>query len=250
MQVAKKPKKRASDSKGVSEPKAKAGQEASAPEGAPKAKGRKRKVAGAETASAPPASILAGVAVGEARVKKRKKAQSTSEPKPSIRTEFSSSHAEPHSATEQSPAAGAQRTKQKPAGKGTKRATKAAVTITPTTDAKAHATDSQAGHIQAAWQKNQEVGVGGERDAAEHSDGEADVGDDMEADVADWAASTAAGVDARPKLTDEQRLERLQRTVFVGNLPTAVKAKRLKQAFTRCASRSLVQPWCSRIIAQ
>lgn len=39
----------------------------------------------------------------------------------------------------------------------------------------------------------------------------------------------------RPKLTEEQRQERLQRTVFVGNLPAAVKAKRLKQAFARCA---------------
>ena len=67
--------------------------------------------------------------------------------------------------------------------------------------------------------------------------------DDLSADIEDSAAQTnggaadsRAGAGAeRPKLTEEQRQERLQRTMFVGNLPAAVKAKRLKQTFARCA---------------
>ena len=60
--------------------------------------------------------------------------------------------------------------------------------------------------------------------------------------AADGVASARA---ERPKLTEEQRQERLQRTAFVGNLPAAVKAKRLKQAFARCASPS---PNCAAVL--
>ena len=75
--------------------------------------------------------------------------------------------------------------------------------------------------------------------AGENMSGDDDPSADMEGGTgyktggaADGKASAGA---ERPRLTEEQRQERLQRTVFVGNLPAAVKAKRLKQAFARCA---------------
>ena len=86
-----------------------------------------------------------------------------------------------------------------------------------------------------------------ERTASEDSDAEnvSDDGDlsaDTEAGAAHNTGGAADGKASagaeRPKLTEEQRQERLQRTMFVGNLPAAVKAKRLKQAFARCASLS------------
>ena len=71
-------------------------------------------------------------------------------------------------------------------------------------------------------------------------DGEDDISADADADLADTAARAAGGgAAAKPKLTEEQREERLQRTVFVGNLPAAVKAKRLKQAFSQCVDPPL-----------
>lgn len=71
-------------------------------------------------------------------------------------------------------------------------------------------------------------------------DGEDGISADADADMAETAARTAGeGAAAKPKLTGEQREERLQRTVFVGNLPAAVKAKRLKQAFSQCVDPPL-----------
>ena len=103
--------------------------------------------------------------------------------------------------------------------------------------------DSQPAGEQTA-QASKSVASGIDDAEAEAVDGEGDMEGEMEgdmsadeaADVADQAAQTAGGAAAaKPKLTEEQRQERLQRTVFVGNLPAAVKAKRLKQAFSQCA---------------
>ena len=81
---------------------------------------------------------------------------------------------------------------------------------------------------------------------AENVSDDGDLSADTEAGAAHKTGNAADGkVSAaaeRPKLTEEQRQERLQRTVFVGNLPAAMKAKRLKQAFARCASLS---PTCA-----
>ena len=39
-----------------------------------------------------------------------------------------------------------------------------------------------------------------------------------------------------PRRTPEEEAQRLRRTVFVGNLPAAIKAKRVRQTFARCAA--------------
>ena len=83
----------------------------------------------------------------------------------------------------------------------------------------------------------------GEGDGADIAGKNMSADDDFSADMEGGAGhKTGSAADGegsagakRPKLTEEQRQERLQRTVFVGNLPAAVKAKRLKQAFARCA---------------
>lgn len=51
----------------------------------------------------------------------------------------------------------------------------------------------------------------------------------------DSGATAAAPDQARMKRTAEEEAERLQRTLFLGNLPVTVKAKLIKQTFSQCA---------------
>ena len=93
----------------------------------------------------------------------------------------------------------------------------------------------QTGQPSNGTRNGSDVGMAGASDGNGAVEG--DITADEAADVAEQAAHPAgAAAGTRPRLTEEQRQERLQRTVFVGNLPAAVKAKRLKQAFSQCAT--------------
>ena len=58
---------------------------------------------------------------------------------------------------------------------------------------------------------------------------------DAARDVAEVEAAAAEPDQARRKRTPEEEAERLQRTLFLGNLPATVKAKLVKQTFSQCA---------------
>jgi hypothetical protein len=89
-----------------------------------------------------------------------------------------------------------------------------------------HAAGSSSAHMAADLSKDAHA-EGGKL----HSD----LGADKEDGIADGPPGAGGTAVTRPRLTEEQRAERQQRTVFIGNLPAAVKTKRIKQAFSRCA---------------
>ncbi len=205
-----------------------AGEQSAAPEAAIGAKGRKRKAQDAAAGHPAPAELFSGTA--EAQPAKKKKA----------RAETPSQHAQQAAAAEPQPAA----QKRKAPLKAESKASKKAHAGTGEDDAKVPSLTSQCSDSQPAGKQTAQASKSTENGVANGTAGAVDDEGDMEgdmsadeaADVAEEAQQTAGGAaGAKPKLTEEQRQERLQRTVFVGNLPAAVKAKRLKQAFSQCA---------------
>ena len=49
-----------------------------------------------------------------------------------------------------------------------------------------------------------------------------------------------------PRRTPQEEAERLRRTVFVGNLPAAIKAKRVRQTFARCAACAALSTYSAK----
>ena len=236
--------------------KAQAGQRSSAPapEAAKSAKERKRKAQGAASVPAAPAGDPAGTDVAQPAKRRKAKAAAAYRQPDGIVGQHSQ-----QAAAAEPPSSAAQ--KRKAPLVAEEKASKKAHTTTGNKAVSVPADgstglDSQPAHMHTAQQSGSvEHGMAGALNGKGSGDGNSSAD---EADVAAQAARTATGADAaRPKLTEEQRQERLQRTVFVGNLPAAVKAKRLKQAFSRWAKLSLQSPgmtvalnaWCHNAIA-
>lgn len=67
--------------------------------------------------------------------------------------------------------------------------------------------------------------------------------------AAEGAAGKAAEAEqpvGPPRRTPQEEAERLRRTVFVGNLPADIKAKRVRQTFARCAACAALSSSSSR----
>ena len=244
MQVTKKAKTKDSGVEGATADDTQAGERSSAPEPASGTKRRKRKAQDALPAG--PADIPAGTSEpGSAKMKKKPKAAAAD-----TRIDVSpSQHAEQSAAAEPVPSAPKHKAPHTAQKKASKR-THMAEGVTSVPAGKSEATDSQPARMQTA-QQSKNTGNGTDVGMAEAVDGEVSVEGEISADeaavVAEQAAHPAgAATGAKPKLTEEQRQERLQRTVFVGNLPATVKAKRLKQAFSQCAASCLASQKDSR----
>ena len=205
-----------------------AGRKSAAPEGAPGVKGRKRKSQDVASGQAAPAEPSAGTAEAKPAKKKKTKAETPGQ------------HAQQNAAAKPQPAAQKPKAPLKAEGKASK---KTHVAIGDSSEIGPSGTPQRSNSRPAGKQTAQKSNStrNGIADATAGAvDSEGDMEDDMSADeaadVADQAAQTAGGAaSAKPKLTEEQRQERLQHTVFVGNLPAAVKAKRLKQDFSQYA---------------
>ena len=212
-----------------------------------KGKTRKRKAADALKALAPPADTpAAGVTEYKPFNNKKKKPKAFFEPLQSAAGgDLPLAASSQHPATERPAAVVTQKADRAlKAGPSKKRQGKDGLQApqAASTDA-AEAAEDQIASKQAP-RSGSHVGGSSSARAAADSDEDADAEDDKldndfsadeEGDMAADPPGAAGGASTRPRLTEEQRAERLQRTVFIGNLPAAVKAKRIKQAFSRCA---------------
>ena len=211
-----------------------------------KGKTRKRKAADALKAPAPPADTPAAGLTEDKPLEKKKKPKASFEPqKPAAGGDLLLAASSQHLATEQLAAVVTQKAnravKEKPSKKRQAKAELQAPSAA-STDA-AEAAEHQIARKQAPRSGSHIGGSSSAHMAAdldEDADAEGDqMDDDLSADeegsMAEDPPGAAGGAATRPRLTEEQRAERLQRTVFIGNLPAAVKAKHIKQAFSRCA---------------
>lgn len=218
IQVTKKIKEKISGEVKETANKTQAGQRnrAPAPEAAKSAKERKRKAQGAASVPAAIAGDPAGTDQAQpAKRRKVKPAAVVRQPDTNV-GQLQAAAADPLSSAAQ---------RQKAPSTAEKKVSKrfhttkdkAAVSVSA---GSSEGLDSQPAHMHTAPQSGSV-----EHGMAEALKGEGSGDGDNSADEADTsaqAARTATGADAaRPKLTEEQRQERLQRTVFVGNLPAS-----------------------------
>lgn len=236
LQVAKKAKIKAPAAAGMTADNASAGEKGRAPEAAIAAPGRKRKAHDAASVHASLAEAPAGIASAQPAKRTKTNAAGTA----GHPDKAAGKHAQKPAASK--PEASTQkRTAPRTAGNTVRERHHAAErgSAIPVPASTSKASDSQPARKRTA-QRSQSTGNGADTGIAGALYG--DVGSeetsaDEMAGAEEPAAHTAGGAaGAKSKLTEEQRQERLQRTVFVGNLPAAVKAKRLKQAFSQCAS--------------
>ena len=234
LQVAKKAKRKAPVVAGMTVDSAQAGKKGRAPEAAIAATGRKRKAHDAASVHASLAEAPAGIASAQPAKRTKTKAAGIA----GHLDTAAGKHAQKPTAPKPEPSA-QKRTAPRTAGKKARERHHAAEGDSAVPANSSKASDSQPARKRTA-QRSQSTGNGadtGIAGALDEDDGSEETSADEMAGAEEPAARTAGGAaGAKPKLTEEQRQERLQRTVFVGNLPAAVKAKRLKQAFSQCAS--------------
>lgn len=247
MQVLKKARKDAADAHTVPLHETLAGQKA---EAAVKGKTRKRKAADALKAPEPPADTPAAGLTEDKPLEKKKKPKASFEPqKPAAGGDLPLPASSQHPAAEPPAAVVTQKANRALKEKRSKKRQANAELQAPSaasTDA-AEAAEHQIACKQAPRSGSHAGGSSSAHMAAgsdEDADAEGDkVDDDLSADeegsMAEDPPGAAGGAATRARLTEEQRAERLQRTVFIGNLPAAVKAKHIKQAFSRCAHAPL-----------
>ena len=243
LQVTKPAKRKASGVDGMTEKNVQAGESGRAAEAANTKKGRKRKAQDAAGKHAPLAEASAGTVSAQPAKRTKVKAAGVAGhlEKPA------SKHAQKPAAAQLGPSA-QKRTAPHTAEKKAREKIHVAEADrdVPVPADSLRASDSQPAGSRPA-QRRQSAGTDADTGIAgalgEHSGNEGETSADEMADAEEPAARTAGGTaGAKPKLTEEQRQERLQRTVFVGNLPATVKAKRLKQAFSQCGSHLFYVP--------